>query len=334
MYSNETMANISTVNVSTDLESKYETSGYAYPCGNDHYYNCAVFVVSSLIFVAGVAGNYIVIYHLSTKKEFKNNTTFACINLLAISDLMSLTVSYWEEMLAGYYFWDVMGLNNVQCTLYVIVGVSPFLLSCYSVSMLALVRYHVVVHPLKVSKLKIRKYIVVLYIIATIVISSVIAVIGRVSLETMTCYDVIYDNGNLAYIIPPTVIGTIAFLLILHILKVRQLRRSLSARTNNVRSSIRKINIVIYVIMSLFIVCQTPYIVYDFAEVLEENSEFNIVFSEQFIKILLSIGIVFHLLNHAVNPYVYFISYYYTKRGQDRLVLASRPLNIPVATCQ
>ena len=303
------MANISTANFSTHLESQYETGGYAYQCGNDHYYNCAVFVVCSLIFVAGVVGNCIVIYHLSTKNEFQKNTTFVCINLLAISDLMSLTVSYWEEMLAGYYFWDSIDLNDVQCTLYVIVGVSPFLLSCYSVSMLALVRYHIVVHPLKVSKLKIRKYIVILYIVATIVISTAMAVVGRVSLETMTYYDVIYDNGNLAYIIPPTVLGTIALLRSLHVLKVRQLRRSLSARTNNVKSSIRKINIVIYIIMSFFIICQTPYIMYDFAEVLEEHSEFNIVFSERFIKILLSVGIVFYLMNHAVNPYVYFISY-------------------------
>ena len=62
MYSHETMANISTANVSTDLEIQYETNGYAYPCGNDHYYNCSVFVVCSLIFVAGVTGNCIVIY--------------------------------------------------------------------------------------------------------------------------------------------------------------------------------------------------------------------------------------------------------------------------------
>ena len=257
--------------------------------------------------------------HLSTKREFQKNSTFVCINLLAISDLMSLTVSYWEEMLAGYYFWNTIDLNDVQCTLYFIVGVSPFLLSCYCVSMLALVRYHVVVHPLKVSKLKIRKFIIILYIIAASVLFTVMAVVGRVSLETMTCYDVIYDNRNLVYIIPPTVIGTIAFLLILHVLKVRQLRRSLSARTNSVRSSIRKINIVIYIIMSLFIICQTPYILYDSANVLVENSEFNIVFSERFIKSLLSVGIVFYLINHAVNPYVYFISYYYySKRGQAR----------------
>ena len=313
------MENISTANVSKDLESEYEIGGYAYPCGPDHYYNCAVFVVSSLIFVAGVMGNCIVIYHLSMKREFQKNTTFVCINLLAISDLMSLAVSYWEEMLADYFFWDAIDLNVVQCMLYVIVGVSPFLLSCYSVSMLALVRYQVVVHPLKVSKLKIRKFIIILYIVAATVISTVIAVVGRVSLETMDCYDVIYDNGNLAYITAPTVVGTIAFLLILHVLKVRQLRRSLSARTNSVRSSIRKINIVIYIIMSLFIICQTPYIMYDFVEVLEEHSELNIKFSEQFIKILLSVGIVFYLLNNAANPYVYFISYYYySKRGQTR----------------
>ena len=312
------MANVSTSNISTDLDSQYETSGYAYPCGYDHYYNCAVFVVCSLIFVAGVAGNCIVIYHLSTKREFKNNVTFVCINLLAISDLMSLAVSYWEEMLAGYYFWNTIDLNDVQCILYVIVDVSPFVLSCYSVSMLALVRYHVVVHPLKVSKLKIRKFIIILYILAASVISTFVAVFGRVSLETMTCYDVIYYNGNLVYIYLSTDIGTIALLLCLHALKIRKLGRSLSARTNSVRSSIRKINIVIYIILILFIICQTPYIMYGL-HVLEENSKINILFSEQFIKILLSGGIVFNLLNHAVNPYVYFISfYYYSKRGQAR----------------
>ena len=51
------------------------------------------------------------------------------------------------------------------------------------------------------------------------------------------------------YLLTDNHIGTIALLLILHVLKVRQLGRSLSARTHSVRSSIRKINIVIYIIM-------------------------------------------------------------------------------------
>ena len=327
IISNGTLSNKSNSNYNN---SGLETINYAYPCGREHYYHCAVFIVCSIIFVAGFLGNCVVIGILHWKKAFRKKSTFMSIHLLAISDLMALTMSYWEEMFAGYFVWENLDLNKNECTLYIIAGISPFLLSCFSVTMLAIVRYDAVVHPLKFSRLKRRKFIIILYLAAGTILSIIMAVIGRMSLETMSCYDAIYGNGYIVFIVPPTVIAAIIILLSLHILKIQQFRKSMFVRTYNVKSSIRRMNIMIYVILCIFIVCQTPYIIFDFVEVLEQN-EVNITVSEEFTTTLLSIGVVCHLLNHAVNPFVYFISFYVSKQNTSN---TSRSSNGIVSTTE
>ena len=312
--------------------SGLETISYAYPCGREHYYHWAVFIVCSIIFVAGFFGNCVVIGILHWKEEFRKKSTFVSIHLLAVSDLMALTMSYWEEMFAGYYVWENLDLNRTECTLYIIAGISPFLLSCFSVTMLAMVRYDAVVHPLQLSRLKSRKFIIILYFAAGTILSIIMAVVGRMSLETMSCYNAIYGNGYIVFIVPPTVIAAIIVLLILHILKIQQFRKSIFVRTYNVKSSIRRMNIMIYVILCIFILCQTPYIMYDFVEVLEQ-SKVNIAVSEEFTTTLLSVGVVFHLLNHAVNPFVYFISFYVSKQNTSNNSRSSNGIVSTIEQC-
>ena len=302
-FINETSTNLSSV--------KYVgNTNAAYPCMGEHYYHCAVFVICSIIFVAGFLGNCAVICIVQWKKEFQKKTTFVSIYLLAVSDLVSLSISYWREMVAGYY---VRELTIFECTVFFIAGTMPYFLSCFSVAMLAIVRFDAVVFPLKASRLKTRSFIIILYLSAVVILSIIMTAVGRYSLENMSCYDTIYYNENLVFLFPPATIATIVLLLILHFVKIQQFRTSLSVRTHNVRTSIRRMNIVIYVVMCGFIVCQMPYIMFDFVEIFEK-SKVQVIISQQFIDILLCLGIVFHLLNHAANPFVYFISFYISKQ--------------------
>ena len=111
----------------------------------------------------------------------------------------------------------------------------------------------------------------------------------------------------------PALLFTIAVLFILHTLKVHRLRQSLSARTYNMKSSIRRMNIAIYIIMCLFIICQLPLIICDVLEILKRNGTVVKLSDNAFI-VLVSVGVVFHLINHAINPYIYFVSYYCFQR--------------------
>ena len=160
---------------------------------------------------------------------------------------------------------------------------------------------------MKVSRLTTSKFVGILHIGGAAIITTTMAIMGRVSLETMTCYQAMYYNGNLVFTHPPAILGTVTFLFTLHVLKIRRLRQSQFARNFNNKSSIRRINIVIYIIMFLFIICQMPFIINDILQLLVD---LEVLFlSDYFFKILYNVAIVFYLLNHAVNPYIYFISY-------------------------
>ena len=303
MHPNMVVANASSANGTTNIVTM--------ACGFSSFYHCSVFIICSVIFAAGFIGNCVAIFLLSTKDKYKKDSTFMSINFLAITDFLAITATYFFDMFTTEDAWAEIGFTKVQCTFLIAIGFAPFLLSCYSVAMLGLVRYHVVAYPLTLSRWKSRKFVVILYMIAAVVLLTIMAVVGHVSQATMTCYEAINYNGNFAFTHPPIILGTFMLLFVLHALKVRRLRMSLSARTYNLKASIRRINIIIYVIMCIFIICQTPFII---ADVLQVMIDQGVTVSENFIYILYNVGTVFYILNHAINPYVYFISFYCSQR--------------------
>ena len=288
--------------------ANFNGSGISFAtCGLNEVYHCAVFIICTIIFVAGFIGNIVAIFFLSTRKEYRKNATFVSINLLCVSDVLALTLTYFADMFASPEDWAGINFSTLQCTALISVSLSPFLLSCYAVGVLAVVRYHLVAYPMRISKLRSRKFIIFLYVTGAAIFILVMAIVGRLSLETMSCYHAMYYNGNLVFTHPPAILATVIFLLSLHAMKVRRLRQSLSARTYNVKASIRRINIIIYIIMCLFIICQLPFIINDILQLLDEYEIVSL--SDHFFKILYNIAIIFYILNHVVNPYIYFISY-------------------------
>ena len=233
-----------------------------FTCGFNELYHCATFIICSVIFIAGFWGNCFTIFLLIAKKKFRTKATFTCINLLAFSDLMALTLTYYADMLTSTED-DLNSLSAFECTVAMTLGFTPFLISCYALVLLAVVRYHVIAYPLSVSLLESRKVIILLYLAGAVAIASSLAVVAVISLQSMNCHDTFNNNGYLAFIHPPIIIVTIAILLVLHAMKIRRLRLSLSARTHNLKTSIRRINLVIYIIMCLFLICQLPFIIHD-----------------------------------------------------------------------
>ena len=306
LYVTLNLTNVTSANTTTDQGSSRSW------CGASKTYHCAVFFICSCIFGAGLLGNCVSIFFLTTKKRYRKNATFVSINLLCMCDALALTLTYSSDMFAAEDDWDDVHFTPLQCSVVIAFGLLPFLLSCYSVAVLALVRYNLVAYPLKESKLRSRKFIIFLHIAGALVITLAMGGVGRLSLENMTCYEALNSNGYFAFTHPPIILGTIAFLITLHALKVRRLRLCLSAKTNSIKASIRRINIIIYMIMCMFIVCQLPYVVFDVLQLLNRFGVLEI--SNEFFIILHNVGTVFYTINHAVNPYIYFISYLYFQK--------------------
>ena len=297
------MANATIVNISTDATANSYSS-----CSRNDFYHCSVFVICSIIFGAGFFGNCFSILILSTMKQYRKKVTFVSINLLCVCDVLALTLTYFTDMFASSEDWAEVHFTTAQCTVLIAVGLSPFLLSIFSVAVLALVRYNLVAHPMRISRLRSRKCVILLHIGGAVVITTVMAIVGHVSLETMSCYHAMYYNGYLVFTHPPMIMGAIIFICTLHVMKVRRLRQSLFARTYNTNTSIRRINKVIYIIMCVFIVCQTPFILTDVLLMLTGLEV--VVLSDNFFKTLYNFAIVPYLLNHAINPYIYIISHF------------------------
>ena len=307
------------VNSTSDLKNSTDTNGSMtlwFSCGYTDFHNCAVFVVSSVIFLAGFVGNCVVIVLLSTKEQFQKTATFVSIKLLALSDVMTQTVTHtWLYVFEKFVVSNILDLNllsTFECSSFIVIGVTQFLLSLYALAILALVRYHAIVYPLRMSRFKSRKFVVCLHILTTFIFACLMTIVATVSLQTMTCDEAIRHNKNIACILALAVIATIALLIILHFLKVRRLRQSLSARSYNTRSSIRRMNHVIYLVLCTFILCQLPFFVYDALQMSGASV------SKYFSNILYSVAIICNVLNHSVNPYIYFLSYFCFQSRQTR----------------
>ena len=300
------------VNSTSELNKSTESMTSWFTCGLTDFHHCAVFIVCSMIFLAGFLGNIVVIVLLSTKGQFQKTAIFVTIILLALSDVMTQTWLYVLEMFVVSNILDLNSLSTSECSSFIVIGVTQFLLSLYALAILALVRYHAIVYPLRMSRFKSRKFVVCLHILTTFIFACLMTIVATVSLQTMTCDEAIRHNKNIACILALAVIATIALLIILHFLKVRRLRQSLSARSYNTKSSIRRMNNVIYLVLCTFILCQLPFFVYDALQMSGASV------SKYFSNTLYSVAIIFNVLNHSVNPYIYFLSYFCFQSRQTR----------------
>uniref|UniRef100_A0A8W8LJ49 G-protein coupled receptors family 1 profile domain-containing protein n=1 Tax=Magallana gigas TaxID=29159 RepID=A0A8W8LJ49_MAGGI len=245
-------------------------------------FTCVTFTIAFFGFV----GNLATIGKIVRDPKF-HTPTFAAIGLLALADFLSVTFFSLVKLTNLLMLWRFFGRIR---------SISIFS-SYFHVCLLSAVRYLITVHPLQS-----RQHLTVTAVCLcslTIWISSGITdtLIRLIQLNT--------DDSNLVValviniFIPLTVCSII---ILLHIKKIRTLRSSLSV-TDQAQ---RRMNIVVTVITSIFVLFHLTIIVMNTVILIDAYAYFGFL-----IQCIYYFCVFMGFVNFSCNPYILFLSQFF-----------------------
>ncbi|XP_060070620.1 thyrotropin-releasing hormone receptor-like [Ylistrum balloti] len=254
-------------------------------------------VAISVIAVCGIVTNFIVILVI-TKDSRLRRPTFTAIVALSISDFTFLLFRYIRYVITGY-FRDVISLHVMKNIKFVcdLVGLTAGGSSIIHVILLSILRYYIVVHPLK-SHIAITNRRIMLVSLGVWVFSGLNG--------WFYLYAVIINRQNdlqmskVTNIVVTLVMSILPLVIILffHVLKARKLKDSIAACKLNATKQMSQI--VTFVIVT-YIVTTTPVNTRDILLISWGDSK------ETWMMVFGQIGRLLLFLNYAINPFIYFV---------------------------
>ncbi|XP_069118688.1 thyrotropin-releasing hormone receptor-like [Argopecten irradians] len=260
-------------------------------------YCIPVTITISVIALCGIITNFIVVLVI-TKDSRLRRPTFTAIVALSLCDFTFLLFRYIRYIITGYFRGiispDVMRTVKFVCDLG---GLAAGGSSIIHVILLSVLRYYIVVHPLK-SHIAITNRRIILVSLAVWVVS---ALNGWFYL-----YAVIINRKNdlqmskVTNIVVTIVMSVLplAIILFFHVLKARKLKDSIAACKLNATKQMSQI--VTFVIVT-YIVTTTPANTRDIIVISTGNPR------ETWMMVFGQVGRLLLFLNYAINPFIYFV---------------------------
>ncbi|XP_033735113.1 delta-type opioid receptor-like [Pecten maximus] len=254
-------------------------------------------VAISVIALCGIITNFIVILVITRDSRLRR-PTFTAIVALSLCDFTFLLFRYIRYIVTGY-FRDIIPHNVMKTIKFVcdLVGLTAGGSSIVHVILLSVLRYYIVVHPLK-SHIAITNKRIILVSLGVWVLS---ALNGWFYL-----YAVIINRKNdlqmskVTNIVVTMVMSILplAIILFFHVLKARKLKDSIAACKLNATKQMSQI--VTFVIVT-YIVTTTPVNTRDILVISWGDTK------ETWMMVFGQVGRLLLFLNYAINPFIYFV---------------------------
>lgn len=279
-----------------------------FPCTQRFPYNCPVTVTVIIIFALGFVGNLVVVITM-IRRELKHSKTFQMsICVLAISDLLSLLCNIGQELVFYPnidYFEETIGFSNTFCLTSFIIFYTPYLWSSWNVVFMAYERYVLVTDAFKYITTHTGKLVLIRSVIGLLVLLVINTTYAIIMSQTKECPSYIMDTDYYSFISIPVTFTALIALVILHCAKLWKIKRC-SMKRNQIpfRQMTSRMTKVVYVIVTVYILSQIPYVIYDILNFCETRN-LIIVWPEENYNILLSIGVITFSINYAINPFLY-----------------------------
>ncbi|XP_062607158.1 type-1 angiotensin II receptor-like [Saccostrea cucullata] len=248
------------------------------------------FVILGLIIgCLGLVGNVVAIFKILCDEKF-HTPTFVVIGCLAFSDLLFIVCMFLYRF-SNFSMYISSQSFPVLITM-TILRETIFHSSVTHIVLLSVIRYLLIAYPLQ-SKIRLTPTVILGCSIVVWVFSSLFsALISLPSIE-----DYIYARVRTMFFIKITYSGlSVCAILTLHILKMKTLKKS------SIPSSIsRRMNVIIFIILFVFICYQVAYILFQFSIYLVTMSVYYFVYLHDIFFILVT-------LNYSCNPYILFFA--------------------------
>ncbi|XP_061195782.1 histamine H2 receptor-like [Saccostrea echinata] len=264
-----------------------------------------ILIISAVILIFGVVGNIVTFFKIVLNKSLRRPVPIS-IACLAVADFWSLSLQFIRIPLAQCDNFPNLSVkqNLLNCTLAVTNS------SAMHIILMAAIRYGLIVHPLQMRcRLTSRKVIVCSCIswVISLVLGFIYGIYNRkyYSQEVKEKTDAFVQLSIALYFL----LVPITFFLIFYIMELRAMKRSLQLRRT--LKSIKYISRMITVILILYVVFISPYVIADIFRVLYYNRilgviENNEIYDNVILRIY-SVAQIIILLNYAVNPFIYFL---------------------------
>lgn len=241
--------------------------------------------LSQIICCVGIIGNFCVIFVVIFERTF-HKATFIVLAFLAVSDALTLIC---QSLQVSVLFTGAVDANSLEAKILILLTNFVLLISSYHILYISILRYFIIVHPLKTY--------IYLNIKTTVLISAAIyTVIPTVAFVTYLAVFKLSDNNlNQYYFL--LVSGILYFTPVIlmagfHIAKCRTLH---NRKFHTCEATLRKMSHTILVIIVMSCVLPVPLLV---ATVY--------IFTGNNIQVELVVGLkICFFTKHAVNPIVY-----------------------------
>ncbi|OWF38228.1 thyrotropin-releasing hormone receptor-like [Mizuhopecten yessoensis] len=260
-------------------------------------YCVPITIAISCIALIGIITNLIVVFVI-VKDSRLRRPTFIAIVALSLSDFTFLLFRYIRYVVMGY-FRDLISAHVMKTIKFVcdLVGLTAGGSSIMHVLLLSVLRYYIVVHPLK-SHIAITNKRIILVSLCVWVFSALngwfylyAVIINRENDLQMSKV----TNITITLVMSILPLATILFF---HVLKARTLKDSLAACKLNATKQMSQI--VTFVIVT-YIVTTTPANTRDILVISWGHSK------ETWMMVFGQIGRLLLFMNYAINPFIYFV---------------------------
>lgn len=275
---------------------------------------CWVSVMCLSLSILGIIGNVTTVSIIAVMKRF-HQPTFICILCLACSDLMTIVTNY---IFRFFLLTNSLSIRNtiinqhdpdyhqIYVTVYSL-GVwlgwyLGFTWSSANTVLLSVTRFLLIVHPLKAMTFMTNKRIAVIsslgfvtsLLICLVPICLKVFLTGEENWKVVSASEFVFRIT--VFLFP------VVTIIVLHVMKMRAISKSVRLRTQ--AGITRAMNIVIIIILLLYVLCHTSYVISDTIQ-LAMSLGISVSLESAWDKLFAITDILF-VINYAVNPFIYF----------------------------
>lgn len=249
-------------------------------------------IISAVIAVFGVIGNFVTIIIISCRSKFQT-PTFVAIKCLALSDFFGLITVLLENFTNAFLI--LFSKHNIFILFYRIIFFTVQHNPPSQVLLLCAVRYLLVVHPLD-SRRYLTVTVVSLGSLTLWILSFLFAVIFGYLLSRF------HNDGILFWAIARGLsiieflylLVVVIIILIMHQIKILAIRKSSTRRQIDT-----KMNLIATVMMFGFVLCRIPIIIFFILTFVRRLDLYSMQMSHS--------SILLNIINFSYNPYILFL---------------------------
>ncbi|XP_039593641.1 C-C chemokine receptor type 4-like [Polypterus senegalus] len=275
----------------------------AEPCDSIDFGKVFLPVIYSLLFIAGLLGNSLVLYVVARCVKLKSMTDICLLNL-AISDLLFV----FSLPLQAYYSADRWIFGDELCKMTMGAYYIGFFAGIFFITLMSIDRYLAIVHAVYAIKARTSFYGSIAS--AVVWVSALLAsfpeiIYNRLNKEESTCRPMYSDNETSHHLailhnLKLNILGLLIPSFIMVYCYFRIIYRLSQCRT--VKKQTIKL---VYFIVAAFFIFWTPYNIVSFFDVLRKLGVFDDCESSNKIDLLLQITEAFAYVHSCLNPYIY-----------------------------